>query len=481
MIVEAAKIIGSGLATIGLKDILLSIIKSDDKLISKIIYTKLINEAISTVDNMLNSLPKDSVLLKFLEKEILSSKLEILGKKNENNELVIDKLILLTSNLSYKKVNKTNLDFYLAGVYLFKAPDGKQYLGSCMDFYARLMEHKARFKYKQEVSKLYSYKYKFEDYKWGPIYKTINYYKKFVYIHPDYVLSSGEIDILYAITQLIPRVLEQSLLLHFTFALNNESKLILFSYTSWNSNNLFTPLLENKRGKQVQIIINSKVIMTVYSIRMLMEVLGIKSRETIVRYINHVRTFYSPKLKNYVNIKYPYVSIENLLTHNIIHRKNINVPELIIPNISLFSLTLNKLYVYNSDLSLIKTYESIKKAVRNLNPNHEKLGISLIGREIAIARYKNKKFLVKNEIGSFYFAENPNSNRWATYNQKQYPLILKDIINGTELKFTGINAARKYLADILKIKPSYKTIKSYSIKGIIYRERFMFILTNKKN
>jgi hypothetical protein len=166
MIVQAAKIIGSGLATIGLQKILLSILHDNNLLLSKIVYTKLVKEAILIVENMLNSLPKNSVLLIFLEKEILSSKLEIIGKI-ENSELVIDKLISLDFyNLNYKKSKKDiNSNFYIAGVYLFKAPDGEQYLGSCMDFYARLNIHKDSFKRTKKEVKLYSYKYKFEEYK----------------------------------------------------------------------------------------------------------------------------------------------------------------------------------------------------------------------------------------------------------------------------------------------------------------------------
>jgi hypothetical protein len=166
MLVQAAKIVGSGLATIGLHSVLLSIIQDDNLLLSKIIYTKLIKEGISTVENMLKSLPKNSILLKFLEKEILSSKLKIISK-NKNNKLIINKLIPLDfNNLSYKKLkNDINSDFYIAGVYLFEAPDNEQYLGSCMDFYTRLNTHKDSFKRRIKNVKLYSYKYKFEEYK----------------------------------------------------------------------------------------------------------------------------------------------------------------------------------------------------------------------------------------------------------------------------------------------------------------------------
>jgi hypothetical protein len=323
MIVQAAKILGSGVATVGLKSVLLSIIHDDNLLLSKVIYTKLVIVAISTVENMLNSLPKDSVLLKFIEREILLSKLEIIGKSN-NNKLIIDKLIPLDfNNLNYKKLKQDiNFDFYIAGVYLFKAPDGEQYLGSCMDFYARLNMHKDSFRKRIKEVKLYSYKYKFEEYKWSPVYKTMNYYKKFIYQHPNYLLSRGELDILFAVTQLIPRILEQSLISHFIFTLNGERKLIMFSYTNWNIKNLYVPLID-KRAKEVQIIMNNKIIRTVHSLRKLMDVLGIKSKRTITRYINHIKSVYSPNLKGFVNIKYPYVEKENLFTHSIIRKEKI--------------------------------------------------------------------------------------------------------------------------------------------------------------
>lgn len=483
MLVQAAKIIGSGLATIGLINVLLSVIHNDDILLSKVVYTKLVKEAIHTIESMINSLPKNSVILKFLEEEILLSKLEIIGK-NKKNKLVINKLVPLDfNNLYYKKLKKDiNSNFYIAGVYLFKAPNGEQYVGSCMDFYSRLKAHKNSFGKNRNNVKLHSYKYKYEEYKWSPIYKSMNYYRKFIYVHPYYVLSKGEMDILFAITQLIPRILEQSLLLNFSFTLNGERKLITFSFTNWDIKNLYIPVLGNKTAKQVQIVMNNKVIRTIYSIRKLMGILGIKSMRTIAKYMNHTISIYSPNLKCFVNIKYPHIEKESLLIHDIIHRKTKNIPDLIIPNISLHSLVPDILYVYNPDLHLIKTYNSIKEGAIDLNPNYKKLGISIRGREIAISRYKNKKYLINNELGSFYFAKNPNSNdRWIKNQQGRYPLILKDIINKTEFKFIGIIPVQKYLTSLLKIKPDARTIKSHYIKGTIYRKRYMFIPINQNN
>jgi len=143
-------------------------------------------------------------------------------------------------------------------------------------------------------------------------------------------------------------------------------------------------------SKSVNIIINEKVVRTVNSIQDLLAVLGIKSRSSLSRYMNHVKGFYSPTYDEIVNIRYPH--IKNLLKHEIIHRRKEVFPELNIPNIPLKSLTVNLLYVYNIDLSLFNIYNSIKEAAQLLNPNYKTIGINIRGREIAISRAKNKKY-----------------------------------------------------------------------------------------
>jgi hypothetical protein len=47
--------------------------------------------------------------------------------------------------------------------------------------------------------------------------------------------------------------------------------------------------------------------------------------------MSYTKGFYSTTYKEFVNIRYPH--IKNLLNHEIIFRKNTELPELIIPNI----------------------------------------------------------------------------------------------------------------------------------------------------
>ena len=153
MIIQAAKIIGSGLATIGLTNILLSVIQNDNVLISKIIYTELIKKAISTIETMVQSLPLKCTLLKFLEEEIRVSTLEIKAKR-EKGYISTQNFFSLPIKTRLKlKPLKNN--FNIAGVYVFSAPNGEQYVGSCIDFNSRLIEHKDQFNNRRRPTKLH--------------------------------------------------------------------------------------------------------------------------------------------------------------------------------------------------------------------------------------------------------------------------------------------------------------------------------------
>ena len=169
---------------------------------------------------------------------------------------------------------------------MFIAPDNERYIGSCINFNNRLIEHKDQFINRRKPTSLHLYKFNFSEYNWSPVYLTLNYYKLFVYKHPHYILSKGEVDILMAITQLLPRILEQSLLDTYIFNLNGKNKLVKFSYSNRDPYTLNTPILTNNMPKSVNILINGKVVRIVNSIQNLLPVLGIKSRSTIFKYMN---------------------------------------------------------------------------------------------------------------------------------------------------------------------------------------------------
>jgi len=67
MILQAAKIIGSGLATIGLINLLLSLLNHNkDFLLSDIVYSKLAKKTIFTCEEMIKSSLDTNIILGFL-------------------------------------------------------------------------------------------------------------------------------------------------------------------------------------------------------------------------------------------------------------------------------------------------------------------------------------------------------------------------------------------------------------------------------
>ena len=104
MIIQAAKIIGSGLATIGLI-VILMLNSNKGLLLFNIIYSKLAKEAISTCEVMVRSLRYSSIVLDFLKKEIPLSILKINGSIT-NNPIVVIEVIPLDSKVK-------NIDFLI--------------------------------------------------------------------------------------------------------------------------------------------------------------------------------------------------------------------------------------------------------------------------------------------------------------------------------------------------------------------------------
>lgn len=83
--------------------------------------------------------------------------------------------------------------------------------------------------------------------------------------------------------------------------------------------------------------------------------------------------------------------------------------------------------------------------------------------------------LVFNEIGSFYFGENPNSDKWKGYQKGKYPLILRDITINLDKSFDSMKLVQKYLLELLGKKVDSRTIIGHLNNGTIYRKKYLFI------
>lgn len=144
---QAAKYIGSGLATIGLTKQLLAPVLST-RLLCPSVISPLAKEAICVVDEMLRSLPEDSPVLAHITEVASQSEslLQVIAKANGG-------LIIPSSKIEFPDGNiPQNTIPVAAGVYIFTenvCASGqtvvRQAIGSSSNFKRRLVEHKEAF------------------------------------------------------------------------------------------------------------------------------------------------------------------------------------------------------------------------------------------------------------------------------------------------------------------------------------------------
>lgn len=257
-------------------------------------------------------------------------------------------------------------------------------------------------------------------------------------MNPGYILTQGEYDILMAVTQLCPRILEQSILHHFPCSLNGIDRLVRFRYVRFNPATLTVRLVLGKTAIPINVISGNKVIATSSSKEQLLRLLGILSRRTIARYMNHVVPLNTPPalLGGPVNLREVHFR-GPLHTNPIIHRADneLLLPDLVIPDInSPYDLLKGPVYVYDITKKLFGIFPSIVVAARALNPNSS----NTRGREIKISRLMGLEGLVVNELGSFYFNEHPEVDRYNDSSKGRLPCILYDLELNTSTAYDGL-------------------------------------------
>ena len=233
MLVQAAKIIGSGLATIGLTSQLLSLITTNRQyLLANVVYNKIAKKAINNLDLMISKLPNNSIIIKFLEEEIPKSKLKINGSVINNNLYIKDFIHLSSNDRDEKLEQLLNIDFLTAGVYTFISPNNERYLSSTINFDEWLYKNGCQLNYRGKPRELDVNSYKYIQYKWSPYYMTTNYYNLFKSKYPKYKLKYAEYNILMGFSELLPRILEQSLFYGFPISSFKKYDRVKFIYAN---------------------------------------------------------------------------------------------------------------------------------------------------------------------------------------------------------------------------------------------------------
>ncbi len=444
---QAAKYIGSGLATIGLTKNILSPVLSS-RVLTPSVISPLAKVAIDVVDQMLRSLPSDSLVLQHINQVASTVELQVTAQ-------IINGIVVPDSSITFPngQLPSSSSSPSGTGVYAFTeiAPTGqglaKQTIGSALNFLTRLRTHFDGFLGSGKLTILHRYGMTvggISAFTFGRVYVLPNYLSSFTNLHPGYTLTQGEYDILMAVSQLVPRILEQSLIYHLSPELNGKG-FVLFRYTSFYLSSLSAVLNSGSTAVIVEVLRDGKVIQTVPSKQALLTVLGVGSRRTIEKYFNHVSPINSPVM-GLVNLRV--VGFDTSpLTHTIIHRTSNDflLPDLIIPGLdSDTDLPIGPVLVYNEDKTLYSPegFPSISAAAKALNPSSSKPR----GREIKISRSMGLELLVVNELGNFYFIENPLNNRFELNHAGKYPCHLYDLETGTCVFFEGLRPIVNHLA-----------------------------------
>ncbi len=160
---------------------------------------------------MLDSLPKKSKLYEFIQANyklpisvVIHNEINLEPGRSHKYSLPLD-LTRMESQLYLSQLSES-------GIYIFYHSSGKFAIGSAMNFQRRLRDHMSSINGHRIMQKLHSFTKKnggLNELTWSPLIVTPNFYKLFLSLYPNHVFTKGEIQILVALTQFMPRVLEQ--------------------------------------------------------------------------------------------------------------------------------------------------------------------------------------------------------------------------------------------------------------------------------
>lgn len=182
-----------------------------------------------------------------------------------------------------------------AGVYLWNAiADGSQYVGSTVNFYERT------------VSRIYTLTHPpynaiaefglnhggLDAWLWGIIYETPDFFREFLYHMAYYSPSYAELEVLWLLTQFMPRVLEQSLLsCHIYFKWNASPRAGFLNYSMGNKD-------------FINLVDNSGVVLQSYNnLAVARAALGIKEHRDAVKCIRYKKVLSCPNFCTDLYIK----------------------------------------------------------------------------------------------------------------------------------------------------------------------------------
>lgn len=203
-----------------IKDLVYNLIKdltNHKGLLTDTKISKSLKGQIDELINMLEKLPSDSKVLLFIIHHLSTTTSTI---KSVDAKLVNGLVVPLQRWKSFGNNPSANGVNTYSGVYLWRSVcEGWHYIGSTINHRMRTASHISKVVYSTPGGKLQQmHKWARENggitsLQWTPVYTTLNYFSAFVQEFPLYNLTVDEAVALKAFSALVPRILEQSLLL----------------------------------------------------------------------------------------------------------------------------------------------------------------------------------------------------------------------------------------------------------------------------
>lgn len=363
-------------------------------------------KALKTLIEMISSLP-EGPFLDFLNNYV---KYSVTPEASicADGQLIFNSVQDLNSNLKNSMAVDSSV-YCLSGI----SDTLNYYIGSASNTLNRISQHQDclfgnRVKESVHIRLLQSFSEK--ELTWSLFYTMNNIYKIALSLLPtSYELSFGETQILRAITEFVPRVLEQSLIAELKPTLNSIYNPVLFTYNNWDPAflNVYDYATDGSHAVQIISAETGEILRSkISSISQACDILNI-SRNMANRYLNNDYGFFSTVFGCRIIISVIGIT---LVTNKIVHRASVNYPTLTLPGGALSDLAPYLVWAFKANKTdFIGPFVNYTQALRVLEPtklaNNPNSSPSNLSKPIK--RFANYEVLRNYELGEFYIATNP--------------------------------------------------------------------------
>jgi hypothetical protein len=322
-----------------------------------------IEKARATLNSMINSLPLNDPIYKFLNNK-LQVPFELKAKIRESK-------IYPDSSILWENLVSTELPIEWGGTYIYKqTQDNSLYVGSAISHAIRAISHRDQFQGDKPLFFHRSQMTKQQTLAYSIIHLVPNYYRLLLIEEPGlfWKMSAGQMDILMAFSLFPSRVLEQYLIDTLNPSLNKTQKVYHTYCKNWSTERLLLPKDKIFGSKPVDILSETGVVLFKATSAAEAKLIAGVRTQSLTNYINNTKKFKSKTLKENITFRFPDATEKDLTTRSL-SGKLINTQELNLNGRSLSSLSPQFIYAFKQDKVSFEVFFSCAAAFKYFYPN----------------------------------------------------------------------------------------------------------------